>query len=197
MTFHSPLDILIDPVSGSLIKLTGQHYVISSILSFFLIIFAITMFVKTLRKTSAGKFETLIDHYLFRNALIAWTLGLGLTALIQSSSVVTSVVVPLVGAGIVNIEQIFPYTLGANIGTTVTTILASLVTGSVNAIRVALCHLLFNIFGTIIWFPASIVPITLAKKAGHLPGKKRFLAFLYILLIFIIIPGIIILVYWR
>ncbi|MCK4422302.1 Na/Pi symporter [candidate division WOR-3 bacterium] len=195
VTFESPLDIILEPVSDKIIAITGGHYKLSAVIAFILVILAISLFVKTLRKASAGKFETLIDQYLFRNAFTAGILGLGLTAFVQSSSVVTSVIVPLVGAGIVSIEQIYPYTLGANLGTTLTTILAALVTGHVNAIRVALCHSLFNTFGIMIWYPLRRIPISLAKKVGYLPGKKRFLAFLYIMLIFIVIPGIVILIF--
>ncbi len=196
-TFKSPLDIIIKPVSQRIMYLFGEHYVLSSIFAFILIILAITFFVKTLRRASAGKFETLIDQYLFKNAFTAGILGLFLTAFVQSSSVVTSIAVPLAGAGILSIEQIFPYTLGANLGTTVTTILAALVTGNVNAIRVALCHSLFNALGITIWYPLRKIPIYLAKKIGYLPGRKRFLAFIYILLIFIIIPGVFILLVGR
>lgn len=197
LTFSSPLDIIIEPVSEGLLKLTGEQYILSSFLSFVIVIFAITMFVKILRKSSSRKMETLVDEFLFKNALTAGILGLGLTAFVQSSSVVTSVAIPLAGAGIVSIEQIFPYTLGANLGTTVTTILASLVTGSVNAIRVALCHSLFNLFGISIWYPLRKFPIFLARKIGHLPGRKRFLAFLYIVVIFILLPGLFVFFCWR
>lgn len=197
VTFNSPLDIVIDPVSHKIMSFTGERYTLSALLAFFLVLLAITLFVRTLRKASAGKFETLIDQFLFRNALTAGILGLGLTAFVQSSSVVTSIAVPLAGAGILSIEQIYPYTLGANLGTTVTTILAALVTGNVNAIRVALCHSIFNIFGITIWYPLRKIPIFFAKKVGYLPGRKRFLAFIYIILIFIIIPGIFLLLFRR
>lgn len=46
-----------------------------------------------------------------------------------------------------------PLTLGANIGTTFTAILASLVSTKTSAIQIALCHFFFNIFGILIWFP--------------------------------------------
>lgn len=190
VSFESPLDKIIEPVSDGIISLAGEHYLITTIISFFLVIFAITFFVKVLRKAAAGRFETLIDEYLFRNSLIAGLLGLGLTAFVQSSSIVTSIAVPLVGAGIISIEQIYPYTLGSNLGTTLTTILASIVTGNVNAIRVALCHSIFNGTGIAIWYPLRHFPIFIAKKIGNLPGKKKFLAFIYILIIFIVVPAI-------
>jgi sodium-dependent phosphate cotransporter len=197
LTFQSPLDSIIDPVSWRIMNLFGEHYLISAFLSLVLIIVAITFFVKVLRRASAEKFESLIDHFLFRNALTAGILGLGLTAFVQSSSITTSLVVSLVGTQLTTIEKIFPYTLGANLGTTVTAILAALVTGNVNAITVALCHSIFNVFGITLWYPLRKIPISLAKKMGELSGKKRLLAFIYIITIFIITPVIVIFVIGR
>lgn len=197
LTFSSPLDKIIDPVAGKVLGLFGEHYIISAIVALILLISAITLFVKLLRKASAEKFESLIDNFLFRNALTAGILGLCLTAFVQSSSITTSLVVSLVGTQLTTIEKIFPYTLGANLGTTVTAMLAALVTGNINAITVALCHSVFNSFGIIVWYPLRIIPITLAKKMGNLTGKKRLLAFLYIIAIFIVVPVIAIFVIGR
>jgi sodium-dependent phosphate cotransporter len=197
LTFNSPLDLIIDPISGRIMSLFGEHYLISAFISLILVVCAITFFVKILRRVSAEKFEALIDHYLFRNALTAGLLGLCLTAFVQSSSITTSLVITLVGTQLTTIEKIFPYTLGANLGTTVTAILAALVTGNVNAITVALCHSIFNIFGITVWYPLRIVPITLAKKMGTLTGRKRLLAFIYIITIFIITPIVAVFVIGR
>jgi sodium-dependent phosphate cotransporter len=197
LTFESPMDVIIDPVSGRIMSFFGQHYIILAFVSLILVIFAITFFVKFLRKASAEKFESLIDRYLFRNALTAGILGLGLTAFVQSSSITTSLVVSLVGTQLTTIEKIFPYTLGANLGTTVTAILAAVVTGNVNAITVALCHSIFNTFGISVWYPLRKIPISLAKKTGELSGKKRLLAFIYIIAIFIITPVVAIFVIGR
>lgn len=197
MAFKSPLDRIIDPVLKRIMSLFGQHYLILAFVSFVLVVFAITFFVKFLRKASAEKFESLIDRYLFRNALTAGILGLGLTAFVQSSSITTSLVVTLVGTQLTTIEKIFPYTLGANLGTTVTAILAAIVTGNVNAITVALCHSIFNAFGITVWYPLRKIPIYLAKKTGELCGKKRLLAFIYIIAIFIITPVVAIFVIGR
>ncbi len=197
LTFRSPLDKIIDPVSKRIMNLFGEHYMILAVASMILVVFAITFFVKVLRRTSAEKFESLIDRYLFRNALTAGLLGLGLTAFVQSSSITTSLVVSLVGTQLTTIEKVFPYTLGANLGTTVTAILAALVTGNVNAITVALCHSIFNAFGITLWYPLRKIPLSLAKKLGNLSGKKRLLAFIYIIAIFIITPVIAIFVIGR
>jgi len=126
---------------------------------------------------------------LFKNAFIGFIFGMLLTAIVQSSSVTTSLIIPLAGAGIVTIAQIFPYTLGANVGTTVTAILAAMATQNPVAITVAFSHLCFNIFGILIIYPVKFIPIKLAELVGNTAGSsKRNLAIyitIYILLHFI------------
>ena len=94
-----------------------------------------------------GRVEKLFDETIFKNAVTAMLLGVTLTVLVQSSSITTSLIVPLAGAGFLSLAQVFPYVLGANVGTTVTAILAALVTGEEVAVTVAFAHLLFNITG--------------------------------------------------
>merc|ERR1711896_111068 len=79
--------------------------------------------------------------------------GMLMTIAVQSSSITTSTLTPLVALDIITLEQMLPLTLGANIGTTCTAFIASVVSGSQDAIQVSICHLLFNILGITIWFP--------------------------------------------
>ena len=97
-------------------------------------------------------------------------------------------VVPLAGAGILTLHQIFPYTLGANIGTTVTAFLASLATNNIAAIAVAFAHLLFNIMGVILIYPLRFIPIYLANTLAEYSLKSRLVPLIYILLVFFLIP---------
>jgi sodium-dependent phosphate cotransporter len=100
---------------------------------------------------------------------LAILLGTGLTILVQSSSVFTSTLTPLVGSGVLHIKRMYPLTLGANIGTTFTAILASLAIagdGFERSMQVALCHFFFNIIGVMVWYPIPAmrkIPVTLAK----------------------------------
>ncbi|MBD3286059.1 sodium dependent phosphate transporter, partial [candidate division WOR-3 bacterium] len=195
----SPLGAVVKPVSNGLIDLvrliTGTQgfwekgfALITIPLALVLLFFGLQFMVKNMRKLAGSKTEVVIDKYLFGGPVRAFLLGVVITAIIQSSSVTTSFVVPLVGAGLIALEQIFPYTLGANIGTTVTAILAALATGTPEGIQVAFAHLLFNIFGIAVWYPLKIVPLTLARLVGKSVVKHRWLAFVYIIVIFIIIP---------
>jgi sodium-dependent phosphate cotransporter len=74
-----------------------------------------------------------------------------MTILVQSSSIFTSTLTPLVGLGIITVERVYPFTLGSNIGTTITGILAALTANTPkelrNSLQIALCHTFFNIFG--------------------------------------------------
>jgi sodium-dependent phosphate cotransporter len=84
--------------------------------------------------------------------------------------------------------QIFPYTLGANVGTTVTAFLAALVTGNLAAIIVAFSHLLFNVSGIVALWPFKFVPITLAEKFSVIAMRKKIIPILYIIIVFFLIP---------
>ena len=89
------------------------------------------------------------------------------------------------------LEQIFPYTLGANIGTTVTALLASLAIGVPAAVTVAFVHLLFNIFGIIIIWPMRVVPLFLARKIAELTLKSRLIPIAYIVVVFFVVPFVV------
>ena len=120
--------------------------------------------------------------------------GALLTILLNSSSVFTSALTPLVGVGVVTLERMYPLTLGANIGTTFTAILASLAQDSdtiENSLQVSMCHLFFNISGIVIWYPIPLfrkLPIHLAKKLGDTTAKYRWFAVLYLIVIFFVLP---------
>ena len=85
--------------------------------------------------------------------------------------------------------------IGANIGTTITAILASLVTGNAAAVTIAISHLTFNVFGTALFLPLSRIPIWMAKTLGRVTAQRRWIALLYVVIVFFVIPGVLILVF--
>lgn len=157
---------------------------------------------RLMRRTVLKSLEAFFDRYLFRNAAAALLFGIALTVIVRSSSVATSLVVPLVGAGVLTVEQVFPYTLGANVGTTFSAMLAALVkagqsvpgTATPVGLTVAFAHLLFNAFGIVLIYPFRSVPIAVAKRFGEVASRKKSLAFLYIAIVFFVVPGIVILI---
>lgn len=184
----SPVKALTKPLAHWTLELVGNNGVIGGILGILFLIISLRYLVKLLQLIVVGKVEALFRRKLFKTAGRALVLGLLLTILVQSSSITTSFIVPIVGAGILTLEQIFPYTLGANIGTTVTAILAALVIGKEEAITASFAHLLFNIFGILVIWKFQFIPIKLARKFADLATEKKYLAFLYILIVFFIIP---------
>lgn len=164
------------------------------LLALLLLFIAMKQLVATLRELVLKKAESLFDQVLFKTAIRAFIVGLVLTCSVQSSSITVSLVVPLAGAGLLTLAQIFPFTLGANVGTTITAVLASLVTGQIIAVQVAFAHVLFNIFGIAVWYPFKRVPISMAEKFANMATGNRVFPIAYILIAFFVIPGLLIFV---
>lgn len=202
LTFISPLNLVTQPVAGrcgdAAAAILPAPWAAAAVIavSLFVLFFALIGLVKIMRSAAEGRFEVLFDRYVGRYPYLALLLGVVVTGTIQSSSVVTSLLVPIVGAGILTVEQIYPVTLGANIGTTVTALLAALATNRVDSLAIALVHTLFNMLGTFIFFVlpwTKRIPIGMAKALASLCAKTRYYAILYIIVAFFGIPGLIIL----
>jgi sodium-dependent phosphate cotransporter len=161
------------------------------LLALVLLFASLALLVRFLRSVMLNRIAHLIEGVLFRNAITSLTLGFAITVLVQSSSVTTSIVVPLVGGGILRLSQVYPYQLGSNIGTTATALLASLAfaaTGSaLDAARAALgvtaalVHTLFNLLGIAIWYPLRRVPINLARRVAYAASRSRRRVILFVL----------------
>lgn len=124
---------------------------------------------------------------------LALLIGAVVTFLVQSSSVFTSTLTPLVGTGFFSLERCYPLTLGSNIGTTTTGILAALAAdGSEikNSLQIALCHLFFNVAGILLFYPIPFMrwPIPLAKLMGKTVAEYRWFAFFYLFMMFFLFP---------
>ena len=197
LTVTSPLKIITSPIAHLIANGLGSKPIIILPLALVLLFISLKFLADMVRALVSRKMELTLDRYLFGTPQKSFLFGLLLTAVIQSSSVTTSLIVPLVGAGLLTLRKIFPYTLGANMGTTVTAILASLVTGVLPGVQIAFSHLLFNILGTLLWYPLKILPITLAERLGDFIAKKRFFALIFVGLIFFLIPIILIILTRR
>ncbi|KAJ7986537.1 hypothetical protein DPEC_G00340890 [Dallia pectoralis] len=124
---------------------------------------------------------------------IAILVGAGMTFIVQSSSVFTSAITPLVGIGVISLERAYPLTLGSNIGTTTTAILAAMASPGetlANSLQIALCHFFFNIAGILLWYPIPFtrIPIRLARALGNRTAEYRWFAVVYLLLCFFLMP---------
>jgi len=130
--------------------------------------------------------------------------GMIITILMQSSSVTTSTLTPLVGIGMVKLDKMFCFTVGANIGTTCTGILSALASSKIQTgLKVALAHLFFNLIGTVLWFPIPFIraiPIGMAKTLGMIACDWKWFPMVYIAVMFGLGPALLLvlsLIHWA
>ena len=200
ISFKSPIKLITAPTVKWVNNLFNDQTIIDPnvlllVVALGLLFFSLRNLTKLIRSLVMSKLESFFDTHIFKTALRSVFFGIFITILVQSSSITTSLIVPLAGAGILTIRQIFPYTLGANIGTTVTSFLASMVSGTVAPLSVALAHLLFNLFGIgAIWPIKRIreIPIFLAEALAERAAVNKLYPILYILIMFFVIPLILI-----
>ena len=186
----SPIKIAVKSGAKFIESFTFGNDIIYLVISVLITFICLVSIVKLLRSLVLEKIEAFFDQYIFKTALRAIGFGIVLTIMVQSSSITTSLVVPLAGAGVLTLKKIFPFTLGANIGTTVTALLAAL-TGTVAALVAAISHLLFNILGIAIIYGVPqlrAIPLFLAEKISELAVKNKFIPIIYLLIIFVAVP---------
>ena len=147
--------------------------------------------VSMLQKMLLGTSTRIIYKATNINGYLAILIGMGLTILVQSSSITTSTLTPLVGMGVIQLEQMYPLTLGANIGTTFTAIMAALVSDKITAMQTALAHLFFNISGILVWYPIPRmreIPLNMARTLGKTTRVWRGFPLAYIIVAFFLVP---------
>lgn len=166
------------------------------VLSGVLIFVSLMSIVSVMRSAMRSRVEALVSRALGKNPILAIAVGIVATVMVQSSSITTSLLVPLAGAGVLTLGQAFPVTLGANIGTTVTALLAALAATGANAaagLTIALVHLIFNLSGTLLVYPIPAVrriPLRLAQGLADLAVRSRLLAIVYVTALFYLVPAL-------
>ena len=137
----------------------------------------------------------------FLSPLRAFATGFSLTWLVGSSSIGTSLVIPMIATKIVTVDRAYPYICGCGLATTVD--LAQLygyVAGGLVSIMLGLTHVLLNIFGLVLWLisPLRVVPVRIAKRLGQFMTSHPNSAVLligYAVCIFIVLPLLVILLF--
>ena len=176
-----------EPVAGPLLLVIGITLI-------FLALWAIT---RQMRAVMSGRMENAINMVLGKGGgTAALVVGLLMTVAVQSSSITTSILVPLVAAGVLTLRNAFPVTLGANLGTTVTALLASVASDSPDGLVIAMAHVTFNVLGILIFYPIPRLrelPLTLATRTAAAAVKHKSLVAVYVIGLFIVVPLAIIL----
>ena len=168
------------------------------LVSMSVIFLALYYLVKLMRNAAASRVKVYMTRALDASPYIAMLVGMVMTVIVQSSSITTSLMVPLAGAGIVTLRQIFPVTLGSNIGTTMTALLASMAAPQETAalaVQIALVHLLFNLTGIALIFTVPAIreiPLRAARGLANLAVRSKKLAILYLVFLFYVLPALLV-----
>ena len=160
-----------------------------------LIFLSITLVGKLLKKLMIGKAKDIMHTAIGRGPISGIMSGTFVTILVQSSSTTTSLMVPLAGSGSFKLRDIYPFTLGANIGTCITAVLAATaVTGNTQAaLQIAFIHLSYNILGVIVIYGIPFLrdlPVKAALWLGVKASENKITALIYIIGVFFLIPGV-------
>jgi sodium-dependent phosphate cotransporter len=162
------------------------------------IFLTLTFITKNMRVLVATRIERSLNAALARSGTVGIIVGMIVTIAVQSSSITTSILIPLVASGILLVRNAYPITLGANIGTTITALLAALGAGAIDGLTIAVTHTLFNIAGILLVYPwprVRFIPVDMAEAVSRLALRNKALALSYTVVTFIVIPllGIVIL----
>ena len=174
---------------------TGGVMIVLGVLAIFVVI---TFIGKLLKSLMVGRAKEILHSAVGRGPFSGITSGTVVTVLVQSSSTTTSLVVPLAGSGVFSLRQIYPFTLGANIGTCITALLAATaITGpnAVFALQIALVHLLYNVSGVLVIYSIPFLrelPIKGAEKIADIAVRNKLVALGYIAGMFFVIPFVMI-----
>ncbi|MGF1708018.1 Na/Pi symporter [Enterovibrio baiacu] len=201
MDFMGPLTKpLVASTKSALSVLPGNWGGVALIILGIALIFAsITMMGKLMRKLMVGRAKELLHNAIGRGPIHGIASGTLVTILVQSSSTTTSLMVPLVGTNVLKVRDVYPFTLGANIGTCITALLAATaVTGpnAVFALQIALVHLTFNVLATLLIFGTPFlreIPLKCAEMLGEAAAKTKLAVVAYLGLVFIAIPSVVML----
>jgi sodium-dependent phosphate cotransporter len=163
-----------------------------------LIFLTLTFITKNMRVLVADRIERSLNAALAKSGTVGIIVGMIVTIAVQSSSITTSILIPLVASGILLVRNAYPITLGANIGTTVTALIAALGIGEIDGLTIAVTHTVFNTLGILLVYPwpkIRYIPVTMAEKLAELALRRKSLALGYTLVSFVAIPllGILIL----
>jgi sodium-dependent phosphate cotransporter len=157
-----------------------------------MVLVALAYVTHNMRLLMADRVERSINAILSKGGgITAIIIGVLMTVAVQSSSITTSVLIPMIAAGVITLRNAYPITLGANIGTTITALLASLATDLRAGLVIAMVHVTFNVIGVTVWYTVPIlrnIPLNLAQRLARHAEVRKSLVIVYVIGGFVIIP---------
>jgi solute carrier family 34 (sodium-dependent phosphate cotransporter) len=187
---EAPVEALIDSLDG---WITGTPLgVLLVVMGLVIILLSLTLITKNMRTLVADRVERSLNAMLGKGGgVMAMLLGVVITMSVQSSSITTSILIPLCAAGVLSLRNAYPVTLGANVGTTITALLAAMAASSRDALTIALVHTLFNVGGILLIYPLPFtreLPIRAAERLAGVASRQPRWAIGYVFGTFIVVP---------
>jgi sodium-dependent phosphate cotransporter len=186
---------VIDFINGLLINTNDiSSGLIKIIVGLVLIIISITWMGKIMKSLMIGRAQEILKSTLGRGPITGISSGAIMTILVQSSSTTTSLLVPLVGNGIVTARSIYPFTLGANIGTCITALIAALAIVGPNsqlALQIAFVHLAYNLLAVVVIYGIALLrewPPKLSYQLSLKVAERKVYGLAYIIGVFFLVP---------
>ena len=188
---------LVEDAAAALAGPTRVGAVILLASGLLLIFVTLVSITKNMRVVVAGPAERSLNAVLGRSGVLGILVGAILTVAVQSSSISTSLLIPMIAAGVLRLENAYPVTLGANLGTTITALLAALAIPQIAGLQIALVHLLFNVVGILIFYPVPFLrrlPLRASRAVADQAVKRRTMVLVYVVLLFVVLPLLVIVV---
>ena len=156
------------------------------------VLISLISITKNMKQLIAARLERSMNRVLGRGGgIVAIIVGILVTVAVQSSSITTSILIPMSAAGVITLRNAYPVTLGANVGTTITALLAAMAASGSDALSIALVHTWFNVIGILVLFGIPFLrplPIRAAELLAEVAVRRRTFAFVWVLGMFIIVP---------
>ena len=192
------VSVVVHPLTESLLRFLPQSAAGGVLLALagLTIFIALHYLVRSLQEAGEERVKSWVQRALGNSSWRGFALGAAATAAVQSSSVVLSLLVPLAGTGGLTLAQGFPVALGANVGTTVTALLAASGAASTmlaGAVQIALVHLLFNAIGAAVIYPVETVrriPMSMSEWIADVAVRSKTRALTYLVLLFYGLPAL-------
>ena len=163
------------------------------------VVVSLIAITKNMKALIADRLEASMNRVLGKGGgIVAMVIGMLITISVQSSSITTSILIPMAAAGVISLRNIYPVTLGANVGTTITALLAALAASGSDALTIALVHTWFNILGIVVLYGIPFLrplPMRCAELLAELAVKRRSIAVGWVVTVFVIIPLVVIAIF--
>ncbi|MDP6458107.1 MAG: hypothetical protein QGF78_02075 [Candidatus Bathyarchaeota archaeon] len=190
---------LVNPLKNLIVDFTGQRIggVVLFVFWFLTIIFSMGLITKGLENLIQMDWEKKIKMA-FNSPARSFFTGFSITWLVGSSSIGTSLIIPLLATKVVDLKKAYPYLCGCNMGTTVDlSQIYGYLAGGMVGVMLGLAHVMLNIVALLLWLvsPLRFVPVRIAEWIGAVIQTNENAAIrlvIWVIVLFFLLPIVLI-----